>query len=110
MVAAVVVAAAAVFVARALVSISSLVGFLNSHWKCSVAAAAAAVLLFAVAALLLAAAAVAVTGLAQCTGSRDLTRQSVALSPDLLVQLAAAAAVVVVVVVAVAAVPVFLST
>ena len=107
MVAAVVVAAAAVFVARALVSISSLVGFLNSHWKCSVAAAAA-VLLFAVAALLLAAAAVAVTGLAQCTGSRDLTRQSVALSPDLLVQLAAAAAVVVVV--AVAAVPVFLST
>ena len=110
MVAAVVVAAAAVFVARALVSISSLVGFLNSHWKCSVAAAAAAaVLLFAVAALLLAAAAVAVTGLAQCTGSRDLTRQSVALSPDLLVQLAAAAAAVVVVV-AVAAVPVFLST
>jgi len=108
LVAAVVVAAAAVFVARALVSISSLVGFLNSHWKCSVAAAAAAVLLFAVAALLLAAAAVAVTGLAQCTGSRDLTRQSVALSPDLLVQLAAAAAVVVVV--AVAAVPVFLST
>ena len=103
------VAAAAVFVARALVSISSLVGFLNSHWKCSVAAAAAAVLLFAVAALLLAAAAVAVTGLAQCTGSRDLTRQSVALSPDLLVQLAAAAAVVVVVVVAVV-VPVFLST
>ena len=72
-------------------------GFLNSHWKCSVAAAAA-VLLFAVAALLLAAAAVAVTGLAQCTGSRDLTRQSVALSPDLLVQLAAAAAAVVVVV------------
>ena len=108
MVAAVVVAAA-VFVAQALVSISSLVGFLNSHWKCSVAAAAAAVLLFAVAALLLAAAAVAVTGLAQCTGSRDLTRQSVALSPDLLVQLAAAAAAVVVVV-AVAAVPVFLST
>ena len=106
MVAAVVVAAAAVFVARALVSISSLVGFLNSHWKYSVAAA---VLLFAVAALLLAAAAVAVTGLAQCTGSRDLTRQSVALSPDLLVQLAAAAAAVVVVV-AVAAVPVFLST
>ena len=106
MVAAVVVAAAAVFVARALVSISSLVGFLNSHWKCSVAAAA--VLLFAFAAQLLAAAAVAVTGLAQCTGSRDLTRQSVALSPDLLVQLAAAAAAVVVV--AVAAVPVFLST
>ena len=110
MVAAVVVAAAAVFVARALVSISSLVGFLNSHWKCSVAAAAAAVLLFAVAALLLAAAAVAVTGLAQCTGSRDLTRQSVALSPDLLVQLAAAAAAVVVVVAVAAAVPVFLST
>ena len=83
-------------------SISSLVGFLNSHWKCS-AAAAAAVLLFAFAAQLLAAAAVAVTGLAQCTGSRDLTRQSVALSPDLLVQLVQPAAVVVVVVVVVAA-------
>ena len=103
-------AAAAVFVARALASISSLVGFLNSHWKCSVVAAAVAVLLFAFAAPLLVAAAVAVTGLVQCTGSRDLTRQSVALSPDLLVQLAAAAAAAAVVVVAVAAVPVFLST
>ena len=87
MLAAAAVAAVVVFVARALVSISSLVGFLNSRSKCSVAAAAAAVLLFSFAAQLLAAvaAAVAVTGLAQCTGSRDLTRQSVALSPDLLV-------------------------
>jgi len=76
-------AVAAVFVARALVSISSLVGFLNSHWKCLVAAAV--VLWFAFAAQLLAAAAVAVTGLAQCTGSRDLIRQAVALFPDLLV-------------------------
>ena len=86
MLAAAAVAAVVVFVARALVSISSLVGFLNSRSKCSVAAAAA-VLLFSFAAQLLAAvaAAVAVTGLAQCTGSRDLTRQSVALSPDLLV-------------------------
>ena len=101
-------AAAAVFVARALVSISSLVGFLNSHWKYS--AAAAAVLLFAFAAQLLAAAAVAVTGLAQCTGSRDLTRQSVALSPDLFVQLAVVVAVVVVVAAAVVAAQVFLNT
>jgi len=98
-----------VFVARGLVSISSLVGFLNSHWKYS-AAAAAAVLLFAFAAQLLAAAAVAVTGLAQCTGSRDLTRQSVALSPDLFVQLAVVVAVVVVVAAAVVAAQVFLNT
>ena len=93
-------------------SISSLVGFLNSHWKRSVAAAAA-VLLFAFAAqLLAAAAAVAVTGPAQCTGSRDLTRQSVALSPDLFVQLAVVVVVVAVVVAAAAAVAaqVFLNT
>ena len=90
-------------------SISSLVGFLNFHWKCSAAAAAVAVLLFAFAAQLLAAAAVAVTGLAQCTGSRDLTRQAVALFPDLFVQLAVAA-VVVVVVAAAAAAQVFLNT
>ena len=60
-------AAAAVvvdFVVQALVSTSSLVGFLNFHWKCLTAAAAAAALLLVFAAQL--AAAGAATGPAQC--------------------------------------------
>ena len=59
-------AAAAVvvdFVVQALVSTSSLVGFLNFHWKCLTAAAAAAALLLVFAAQLAAGAA---TGPAQC--------------------------------------------
>ena len=61
-------AAAAVvvdFVVQALVSTSSLVGFLNFHWKCltAAAAAAAAALLLVFAAQLAAGAA---TGPAQC--------------------------------------------
>ena len=58
-------AAAAVvvdFVVQALVSTSSLVGFLNFHWKCLTAAAAAALLLVFAAQL----AAGAATGPAQC--------------------------------------------
>ena len=78
----VVVAAAAAVVAfavQALVSISSLEGFLNSHWKCSFVVA---VLLFVSAVQLLVAAAEAATDPAQCTGSKDLTRQFVRQSPD----------------------------
>ena len=76
----VVVAAAVVaFAVQALVSISSLEGFLNSHWKCSFVVA---VLLFVSAVQLLVAAAVAATDPAQCTGSKDLTRQFVRQSPD----------------------------
>ena len=57
-------AAAAVvvdFVVQALVSTSSLVGFLNFHWKCLAAAAAALLLVFAAQL-----AAGAATGPAQC--------------------------------------------
>ena len=57
-------AAAAVvvdFVVQALVSTSSLVGFLNFHWKCLTAAAAALLLVFAAQL-----AAGAATGPAQC--------------------------------------------
>jgi len=60
-------AAAAVvvdFVVQALVSTSSLVGFLNFHWKCLTAAAAAAAALLLVFAAQLAAG--AATGPAQC--------------------------------------------
>ena len=60
-------AAAAVvvdFVVQALVSTSSLVGFLNFHWKCLAAAAAAAAALLLVFAAQLAAG--AATGPAQC--------------------------------------------
>ena len=75
-------AAAAVVVAfavQALVSISSLEGFLNSHWKCSFVVV---VLLSVSAVQLLVAAAGAATDPAQCTGSKDLTRQFVRQSPD----------------------------
>ena len=79
----VVVAAAAVVVAfavQALVSISSLEGFLNSHWKYSFVVV---VVLQSVSAVQpLVAAAVAATDPAQCTGSKDLTRQFVRQSPD----------------------------
>ena len=78
----VVVAAAAAVVAfavQALVSISSLEGFLNSHWKCSFVVV---VLLFVSVVQLLVAAAVTATDPAQCTGSKDLTRQFVRQSPD----------------------------
>ena len=78
----VVVVAAAVLVAfavQALVSISSLEGFLNSHWKSSFVVV---VLLSVSAVQLLVAAAVAATDPAQCTGSKDLTRQFVRQSPD----------------------------
>ena len=77
----VVVAAAAVvaFAVQALVSISSLEGFLNSHWKCSFVVV---VLLSVSAVQLLVAAAGAATDPAQCTGSKDLTRQFVRQSPD----------------------------
>ena len=76
----VVVAAAVVaFAVQALVSISSLEGFLNSHWKCSFVVV---VLLSVSAVQLLVAAAVAATDPAQCTGSKDLTRQFVRQSPD----------------------------
>ena len=73
--AAVVVVAA--FAVQALVSISSLEGFLNSHWKCLFV-----VLLSVSAVQLLVAAVVAATDPAQCTGSKDLTRQFVRQSPD----------------------------
>ena len=79
----VVVVAAAVVVAafavQALVSISSLEGFLNSHWKCSFVVV---VLLSVSAVQLLVVAAGAATDPAQCNGSKDLTRQFVRQSPD----------------------------
>ena len=73
------VVAVVAFAVQALVSISSLEGFLNSHWKCSFVVA---VLLFVSAVQLLVAAAVAATDPAQCTGSKDLIRQFVRQSPD----------------------------
>jgi len=73
------VVAVVAFAVQALVSISSLEGFLNSHWKCSFVVA---VLLFVSAVQLLVAAAVTATDPAQCTGSKDLTRQFVRQSPD----------------------------
>ena len=73
------VAVVVAFAVQALVSISSLEGFLNSHWKCSFVAV---VQLSVSAVQLLVAAAVAATDPAQCTGSKDLTRQFVRQSPD----------------------------
>ena len=73
------VVAVVAFAVQALVSISSLEGFLNSHWKCSFVVA---VLLSVSAVQLLVAAAVAATDPAQCTGSKDLTRQFGRQSPD----------------------------
>ena len=73
------VVAVVAFAVQALVSISSLEGFLNSHWKCSFVVA---VLLFVSAVQLLVAAAVTATDPAQCTGSKDLIRQFVRQSPD----------------------------
>ena len=73
------VVAVVAFAVQALVSISSLEGFLNSHWKCSFVVA---VLLSVSAVQLLVAAAEAATDPAQCTGSKDLTRQFGRQSPD----------------------------